>query len=77
MFVNLDKEIGASKMSWRSVASAIGMSEATFRHKITKGNFSVEEAFLIKERVLPKFTLEYLFERTEEEPSSTVREETP
>ena len=65
MFANLDKEIGANKMSWRSVASAIGMSEATFRHKITKGNFTVDEAFMIKERVLPKYTLDYLFERTE------------
>lgn len=64
MFANLDKEIGANKMSWRSVSSAIGMSEATFRYKITRGDFTVTEAFLIKERVLPKYTIEYLFEKT-------------
>lgn len=66
MFANLDREIGANKMTWRSVSSAIGMPEATFRHKITKGNFTVAEAFLIRERVLPKYTLEYLFERSGE-----------
>lgn len=66
MFLNLDKEIGANKMSWRSAALAIGMPEATFRHKITSGNFTVEEAFAIKERLFPKYTLEYLFERTEQ-----------
>ena len=54
-------------MSWRSVAAAVGMAEATFRNKITSGNFTVTEAFLIRERVLPKYALEYLFERTDEE----------
>lgn len=67
MFVNLNREIGANGMSWRSVAAAVGMAEATFRNKITSGNFTVTEAFLIRERVLPKYALEYLFERTDEE----------
>lgn len=70
MYVNLNREIGANGMSWRSVSAAIGMSEATFRNKITKGNFAIDEAFLIKERVLPKYTLEYLFERTDETPTT-------
>ena len=65
MFANLDREIGASKMSWRSVSAAIGMPEATFRYKIREGDFTVEEAFLIKERVFPKYELQYLFERSE------------
>lgn len=65
MFANLDREIGANKMSWRSVSAAIGMSESTFRHKITVGNFTIDEAFMIKNRVLPKYSLEYLFEKTD------------
>lgn len=63
MYENLDREIGANKMSWRSVSTAIGMPESTFRNKITNGEFSVDEAFNIKKLVFPKFDLEYLFEK--------------
>lgn len=65
MYLNLDKEISTAKMSWRSSAEAIGMPEATFRDKIRKENFTIEEAFRVKERLFPKFTLEYLFEQEE------------
>lgn len=65
MFSNLDKELSANKMSWRNAAYAIGMPESTFRKKITDGNFSIDEAFAIKNRLLPKFTLEYLFEKSD------------
>lgn len=64
MFANLDKEINANGMSWRSVATAIGMPESTFRNKITQGEFSIGEAFTIKELVFPKYNLEYLFKKT-------------
>lgn len=64
MFENLNREIGANGMSWRSVSSAIGMPESTFRNKITNGEFSITEAFAIKKLCLPKYTLDYLFEKT-------------
>lgn len=64
MFSNLDREIAANGMSWRSVSAAIGMPESTFRNKIKNGGFSIDEAFAIKERLFPKYTLEYLFEKT-------------
>lgn len=62
MYPNLDKELSANKMSQRSAAKAIGMSESTFRDKFSKGNFSIHEAFMIHRLLLPKFELEYLFE---------------
>jgi hypothetical protein len=65
MFANLDKEISSSKMSWRGVAAAIGMPESTFRKKITDGDFSISEAFTIKNLLFPKYTLEYLFEKVD------------
>lgn len=64
MFENLNKEINANGMTWRSVSAAIGMPESTFRNKITNGDFSVGEAFTIKERLFPKYTLEYLFKKS-------------
>lgn len=67
MYANLDKELGANKISWRSAAAAINMPEATFRNKITAGRFAIDEAFKIKSRLLPKFELEYLFENDEAE----------
>lgn len=65
MFANLNREIGANGMSWRSVASAIGMPESTFRNKITTGEFTISEAFDIKTKVLPKYDLAYLFKKEE------------
>lgn len=65
MFANLDREISACKMSYRSSSTAIGMPESTFRAKITCGEFSITEAFKIKNILFPKFDLEYLFEKTD------------
>lgn len=67
MYSNLSKEILANGMSWRSTAAAIGMPESTFRNKISCGEFSVAEAFSIKERVLPKYDLAYLFAKDDSE----------
>lgn len=65
MFANLNREIDANGMSLRSVSAAIGMPESTFRKKIYDGDFSISEAFKIKERVFPKYSLNYLFKKTE------------
>jgi hypothetical protein len=65
MYANLDRELSANKVSWRAAAEAIAMPEATFRNKITDGRFTIEEAFKIKRRLLPKFELEYLFESSD------------
>lgn len=67
MYNNLNKEILVNGMSWRSTAAAIGMPESTFRNKISSGDFSVGEALSIKERVLPKYELAYLFAKDDNE----------
>lgn len=41
------------------------MPESTFRNKITCGEFSIDEAFKIKNLLFPKYSLEYLFENAE------------
>lgn len=64
MYANLERAINESGMSWRSVAAAIGMPESTFRYKMKEGGISIEDAFTIKARVLPKYDLNYLFEKT-------------
>lgn len=64
MYPNLDYEINCNKMSWRSVARAVGMPENTFNYKIKCGSFAVEEAFAIQKTLFPKYEAEYLFEKT-------------
>lgn len=61
MYANLEKELRANHFSHRSAAAAIGMAEPTFRSKMSGGKFSIEQAFEIKNRLLPKYELEYLF----------------
>ena len=70
MYANLDRELSANKVSWRAAAAAIDMAEATFRNKITVGKFDIDEAFKIKRRLLPKFEIEYLFEKSAEKGES-------
>lgn len=66
MYPNLEKELNANHMSMRFVAQAINMPESTFRDKLSKNNISVEEAFNIKNRLLPKYEMEYLFYSADE-----------
>lgn len=67
MYVNLEKELRANHFTHRSAAAAIGMAEPTFRSKMSGGRFTVEQAFEIKNRLLPKYELEYLFFNEEEQ----------
>lgn len=62
MYLNLEKELGANHISMRYAAQAIGMPESTFRDKISKNNINVQEAFKIKNILLPKYEMEYLFD---------------
>lgn len=61
MYVNLDRELRANALSYRSAAAAINMPEPTFRSKLSDGRFYIDEVFAIKSRLLPKYDLEYLF----------------
>ena len=51
-------------MSVRSVAAAIGIPESTLRYKLKEGGLSIDDAFNIKTLVLPKYDMNYLFEKT-------------
>ena len=64
MYTNLEREIKAAGLSVRAVSSAINMPESTFRYKMTEGEFSIGDAFSIKENVFSKFELEYLFAKS-------------
>ena len=61
MYNNLDKTLKENAFSFRAAAAAIGMSEATFRNKMNGGSFSIGEAFDIRERLLPRYDIYYLF----------------
>lgn len=64
MYGNLERAFNENGMSIRSVAAAIDMPESTLRYKLREGGISIEDAFNIKSRVLPKYDLNYLFEKT-------------
>lgn len=64
MYGNLERAINECGMSLRSVAAAINMPESTLRYKLKEGGISIEDAFSIKFRVLPKYDIEYLFKQT-------------
>lgn len=64
MYGNLERAINENGMSLRSVAAAIDMPESTLRYKLKEGGITIEDAFSIKSRVLPKYDIEYLFKRT-------------
>lgn len=42
-------------------AAELNMPESTFRYKLTEGDFSIIEAFSIKELLFPHYELKYLF----------------
>ncbi len=70
MYRHLVNAIDTKKLSFRVVAAAIGMPEATFRAKIngrSECGFTVEEAFAIQKDVFPEMDIKYLFERTNQE----------
>lgn len=64
MYGNLERAINESGMSVRSVAAAIGIPESTLRYKLKEGGLSIDDAFNIKTLVLPKYDMNYLFEKT-------------
>ena len=79
MYANLERELKANNYSYRAAAAAIGMAEPTFRTKMSGRRFSIEQAFAIKNRLFPKYNLEYLFandDTSSEEADVDVSEET-
>ena len=70
MYEHLSNAIKSKGLSFRAVATIIGMPEATFRAK-TNGRsgcrFTIEEAFSIQENVFPEMDIKFLFKRNDQE----------
>lgn len=66
MYSILEKELKAKGISINAAAAAIGMPEPTFRGKMSvkEREFSVSEAFRIKEELFPEMDFLYLFQLT-------------
>lgn len=61
MYPNLNQELSKNRISTRMAAAELNMPESTFRYKLTEGDFSIIEAFSIKELLFPQYELKYLF----------------
>ena len=68
MYENLKNALKAKGISNNAAAAAIGMSEPTFRGKMTvrDRSFSIEEAINIKMNLFPEMDMMYLFQRDDE-----------
>lgn len=67
MFKNLQAEIVRKGMNYMEFASAINMNYRTFRTKLSgKTEFCLDEMKAIKEEIGNDYTLEYLFEQSEQ-----------
>lgn len=68
MYENLKNALKAKGISNNAAAAAIGMSEPTFRGKMTvrDRSFSIEEAINIKLNLFPEMDMMYLFQRDDE-----------
>ena len=73
MYENLKNALKAKGISNNAAAAAIGMSEPTFRGKMTirDRSFSIEEAINIKMNLFPEMDMMYLFQRDDEPTAAT------
>lgn len=62
---NLEKALSDKGISKAVVANLLNINRNTVANKISgKTEFTIEEAFKIKEHLLPEYDLEYLFAET-------------
>lgn len=63
MYANLRKSLENKNISFRAAALTIGMPEVTFRSKMDFDGryFTVDEAFAIRDELLPEMNMRYLF----------------
>lgn len=66
MYANLKAELIKNNITQKEVAEYLGLHENSIGNKVNTSSFSVEEAFLIKERFFPNCELKYLFAKTKE-----------
>ena len=62
MFPNLSNELKDKGITYKAVAILIGCTEKTLQNKMNGiTEFTLSEALLINENLLPEFRLQYLF----------------
>lgn len=65
MYENLKTEMVKKGITQRALANILKIHENTVANKLTgESNFSIEEAFIIKEYLFPQCDLTYLFKKT-------------
>lgn len=67
MYKHLDEALKSKGISWNAAAKATGMSEATFRSKMSgrsQCGFKITEAINIKANLFPEMDIFYLFEES-------------
>ena len=63
-YINLLSEIGKREIKHKAIQKELGISKAMLSRKLHgKNNFSLDEAFVIKERFFPDMSIETLFKR--------------
>ena len=65
MYKHLEEALKSKGISWNAAAKAAGMSEATFRSKMSgrsQCGFTITEAITIKENLFPEMDIIYLFQ---------------
>ena len=63
--VNLVKEMAAAKVSNEMLAEKLSVHRNTIANRIAgNGNFSIEDALIIKKTYFPNLSIEYLFEKS-------------
>lgn len=70
MYSNLATALEMSGKSYKQIAETVGMTRAELKNKINNEEFSIEEAFRIKDKMCLYQPIEYLFESQEAEPKA-------
>ena len=64
MYKNLQQEMNMEEITQRAMAEYLNVHENTIGNKISgESQFTIEEAFKIKEHFFPKYELQYLFKK--------------
>ena len=65
MYGNMIKELGHKNITYKAVAELIGTTEKTVYNKLNgKTEFTISEAMMINDNLLPEFTLSYICKPT-------------
>lgn len=67
MFPNLSAELARNRMTLKSLSEVTGINYESLKNKVSgKTEFKINEMVLIKKKVFPSCTIDYLFVSDEE-----------